>query len=326
MTASGKADTIAILLLAELLYYHRYDGSLEFQKDYQFFSRKFQLTDHQIREAFIRLEGLGLMKRALRTLEINGRKQGNVMFVILYLERLIAFCPHPQAIDRDQTDEEAEAANEPAKFFAQGVGNSLGGSLENSQGHLDKSEEAEERSRSKEQATAVFSQPVQEPQGLAAFYPISKATGEKLQRSSGREFSLRAINELLKALARQSPHYRFPNHVGTGAWQGIDQLELIGPPVGEASSRNQGATVPMTGVWGRIRQHLVQQFGTDGQALDRAWFSKLRPEEDEKSKTLTLQASTPFYRDWIQNNYLTIIERLAADYQVAVACETGFVS
>lgn len=66
-TNGGKADTIAICLLAELWSLYRSTGQEEHQKDYCFFSKKFNLSTYQIREAFVRLEALNLMYRRIGT-------------------------------------------------------------------------------------------------------------------------------------------------------------------------------------------------------------------------------------------------------------------
>ena len=47
------------------------------------------------------------------------------------------------------------------------------------------------------------------------------------------------------------------------------------------------------------------------QNLDESWTSKLKPEIDEKNKTIKLQAPTRFIRDWIENNYQSYIEKAA---------------
>jgi hypothetical protein len=73
-TNGGKADTIAICLLAELWSLYRSTGQEEHQKDYCFFSKKFHLSTYQIREAFVRLEALNLMYRRIGTQVVQGRK------------------------------------------------------------------------------------------------------------------------------------------------------------------------------------------------------------------------------------------------------------
>ncbi|XVN42275.1 MAG: DnaA N-terminal domain-containing protein [Candidatus Rickettsia vulgarisii] len=48
--------------------------------------------------------------------------------------------------------------------------------------------------------------------------------------------------------------------------------------------------------WYKVRKEL-------GEDIDRAWFSKLKAAENINTQTLTLVASSNFYRDWINNHY-----------------------
>ena len=78
------------------------------------------------------------------------------------------------------------------------------------------------------------------------------------------------------------------------------------------------ASTTFQGVWGKIRQSLINYYGYSGASLDNAWFSKLTAEEDENSKSLSLKAPSTFIRDWIQRNYLQLINTicLKENYQL----------
>jgi len=57
--------------------------------------------------------------------------------------------------------------------------------------------------------------------------------------------------------------------------------------------------------WYQVRSALKNQFGN---GLDKAWFSKLRAEEDTTQRKITLKAPTRFFKDWITQKYGAAIE------------------
>jgi hypothetical protein len=73
----------------------------------------------------------------------------------------------------------------------------------------------------------------------------------------------------------------------------------------------------MRSVWGEIRKMLIDYF-SDGQHLDRAWFSKIKAEEDEQQKRISLIAPTNLIRDWVNNKYGHLIRRYCSmeNYQL----------
>ncbi|MFU7502226.1 MAG: DnaA N-terminal domain-containing protein [Candidatus Tisiphia sp.] len=67
-------------------------------------------------------------------------------------------------------------------------------------------------------------------------------------------------------------------------------------------------------VWYKIRKKLIANFD---EHIDKAWFSKLRAEEDGITHKLTLIAPTNFLKDWINHKYGSVIKDIAKtlDYQ-----------
>ena len=63
-------------------------------------------------------------------------------------------------------------------------------------------------------------------------------------------------------------------------------------------------------VWYKIRKKLITNFD---EHIDKAWFSKLRAEEDAITQKLTLIAPTNFLRDWINANYGHVIKDIAQE-------------
>jgi hypothetical protein len=74
------------------------------------------------------------------------------------------------------------------------------------------------------------------------------------------------------------------------------------------------AELDQNSVWYKIRKKLIDNFD---EHIDKAWFSKLRAEEDAITQKLTLIAPTNFFRDWINANYGHVIKDIAKklDYQ-----------
>jgi hypothetical protein len=99
----------------------------------------------------------------------------------------------------------------------------------------------------------------------------------------------------------------------------VDQSKLQPPhaKAGSIQAVGQGTVLP-TGIWGNIRQALIDHhdsYGMAGEALDRSWFSKLESEVDEQKKTVKLKAPSKFFKDWINTNYGKILDRLTGKHQ-----------
>ncbi|MGR6899576.1 DnaD domain-containing protein [Rummeliibacillus sp. BSL5] len=104
---SGKADLTGIVILSEIIYWHRptyvkneatgmvvgvkkkFKADL-LQRSYESFADQFGITKRQAKEAVTRLEDLGLIKRHFRTINANGTKLGNVLFIEVLHSNVIA--------------------------------------------------------------------------------------------------------------------------------------------------------------------------------------------------------------------------------------------
>lgn len=104
---NGKTDAIGALILSEIVYWYRptyfkdeHTGQLKgmkkrfkadlLQRSYDSFVEQFGFTKRQVRDACQRLEKLGVIRRDFRTIEVNGTKMGNVLFIDLNVEKLSA--------------------------------------------------------------------------------------------------------------------------------------------------------------------------------------------------------------------------------------------
>lgn len=104
---NGKPDLAAIIILSEIVYWYRpvykkdeLTGKLIgvkkrfksdlLQRSYDSFSDQFGLSKRQAKEAIVRLEELGFIKRHFRTIEANNTRLNNVLFIELLHPNVIA--------------------------------------------------------------------------------------------------------------------------------------------------------------------------------------------------------------------------------------------
>ena len=100
-----KPDLISIVLLSDIIYWYRpsiirdeisgkiisYKKKFKadlLQKSYKELEDLFGFSSKQLREAFIRLEKLGLLKREFRTISSKGIKLSNVMFIRIFPKKI----------------------------------------------------------------------------------------------------------------------------------------------------------------------------------------------------------------------------------------------
>ena len=123
---SGKPDLNAIVLLSEIVYWHRptvvrdeYSGQIVrvkkkfkadlLQRSYQSFSDQFGFSKLQVKDAFDRLEKIGVIKRHFRTVEANGQKYNNVLFIELIAPVLFEMTTLPVSKEGGSTFSNGEA-------------------------------------------------------------------------------------------------------------------------------------------------------------------------------------------------------------------------
>lgn len=102
---SGKPYLLAIAIMSDIVYWYRpqevrdegtgqiigyrkkiHDDLL--QRSYDQFSDMFGESKRCVTEAIVRLEKLGLIKRVFRTIEVNGMRYNNVLYIELFPDRL----------------------------------------------------------------------------------------------------------------------------------------------------------------------------------------------------------------------------------------------
>lgn len=140
-TSSGKADLVAINILSDVLYWYRprevrdectgdviaYQkrfASDYLQRSYEQLSEHFGISKRQAKDAVVRLEELGAVKRIFRNVECGSGMMGNVMFIAIDPKRIAELtylgqnpCPDPMAKKRHSYDEENIAMVTPMTEF-----------------------------------------------------------------------------------------------------------------------------------------------------------------------------------------------------------------
>lgn len=112
---NGKPHLLAIVILADVVYWYRPQEIRDestgqvielrkkfaddmLQRSYEQYAEQFGESKRSITEAVIRLEKLGLIRREFRTIEINGLKCSNVLYIDLNVRNLfeVTFPKHGQ--------------------------------------------------------------------------------------------------------------------------------------------------------------------------------------------------------------------------------------
>lgn len=103
---NGRPDTTAALILSDIVYWYRprlvrdeqtgfilgYEKKFKrdlLQKSYSDYENLFGFSKKQLRDSFVRLESLGLIRRVFRTLHTGFGLQSNVMFIELFPSKLL---------------------------------------------------------------------------------------------------------------------------------------------------------------------------------------------------------------------------------------------
>lgn len=144
---TGKADLVAINILSDILYWYRpREIRDEFTGDVVAYQKRFsadllqrsyeQLADHfgiskrQAKDAVVRLEELGAVRRVFRNVESSAGTMGNVMFVAISPERIYELTypetvstPDPMTEKRHSYDSATATADTPMAKIRHRYGN-----------------------------------------------------------------------------------------------------------------------------------------------------------------------------------------------------------
>jgi hypothetical protein len=218
--AGDKPDLVAITILSELYFLHRRSNGAEFNDGYTYFERKFDFTRSQLKDAIIRLDKAGLAVRSFRTIIVHGRNFPNELHLKINLPKLLQLktkyinaSVSTSDFDNNSGDGDSSNNEEEEVFSAKVCGNSVLPSTENSSEHIGNRNISIRRNRSNESSffKNSFKDLSVNRASLATFYPLSQSDVALLQQSSGREFTLIAVNEILLKLAKKHNLHSFPN-------------------------------------------------------------------------------------------------------------------
>ena len=153
---------------------------------------------------------------------------------------------------------------------------------------------------------------------LAASFPLNVGSSEL---SEGSIFKIRLqrkveLSDMQYRLVLEQVQAVYGSHIASLEFE-VTKLDthLESLSFTKASSPIASGVI-IAGVWGSIRRSLIK---TNGEAVDRNWFSKLIPFVDETNKEIKLKAPTSFIRDWINQNYQHLIESvcIGENYRLA---------
>ena len=459
--AGGKADTVAIAILSELVFLHRYQGDREFQLKFSYFKHKFNFGLSQVKAGIVRLEKVGLVKRDLRTVRVYNRVFNNELFLILNVAGVLKLTEHSGAkkfalggTNGDEGYDENSADNNDKKYLRKKSRSNLEkNNLNKNSKQLELATHTTdtadlnltlpETSSHRKDDQQVQITPEAAPllnilkpnsyskitqvsgKKLAEFHPLTQDDADFLTSKSGRNFDLNFINQLMQRLATKYSDRKFFSknsvlnymskillheirdavQVSNGNFKfgdtskqstkekylqtiedslatdnlsrlkrkiaGIFHADVAYPLINGAnykviannklvittattleltinqqdlllqqvqsvygdhirylditisqnvqttksSSRQpqvsqEDETKTFEGIWGKIRQGLIDYYGSGGNTMDSAWFSKLTAEVDSDAKKLTLKAESKFIKDWVQSNYAHLIAKL----------------
>ncbi len=230
VTEAGKPDHNAIAILSEIVYWYRprEDGSTKFQDhvwqtSYNHFEQKFRYNKQKIRRALVRLEELNLIEREFRTIYKFGQRYNNVLFIHISVN-LQKICSSNSFLTPNFDTPSIQRCRDNIRnkdYISKN--RSIGSNfIQNSLSDL-KIEEVEEDRKLKTNTPLLPSIVLKEQnlsnlpkfnplfhksylgktKHLQDFYPLSQEECLELKHLSGRDFSLNAMNEILKDVARK---------------------------------------------------------------------------------------------------------------------------
>ena len=446
LTDDGKTDAIAIINLADIVawyrngtddYYGEYAPKFDGQSlrvSYDYFEAKFGFKEDRVRRSFIRLEEKGILTRAVQNIELfDGARVNRVLITLdkeFYESCFVDAELDIRAGNDDEFGKDLHDCNYPISNKTNIKEN------RSNESNFCKNSLKEEKQLS---PTGVE----RTEYSLASFYPLGQSDINNLRDLCCRQFSGKAINEILLSLSKKLPDHAFPNKKAFISYMakaltyemrdavkisnesfkirnnqsqeeriikdqeaflneienskdsslkmqlsrklaGVLEAELAynlllaaSFPLNVGSSElSEGSIfkirlqrkvelgdmqyrlilaqvqsvygshiaslefevrkqdphleslsftkasspiasgVIIAGVWGSIRRSLIK---TNGEAVDRNWFSKLIPFVDETNKEIKLKAPNSFIRDWITQNYQHLIESVCSkeNYRLA---------
>jgi hypothetical protein len=222
----GTPDLPLISVLSEIIYWHRpkrvrdtKTGVITYvnkflsdawQTSYEHFERKLSFNREKVRKILVKLEQMGICVREFRNVKLRGQVYNNRLFIHLNTEFL-----NSCTIKQKNSILVNDVNGNPSLFAPteRGASPHLEGDhiidIKNKniiKNRSIKSSFFENKTFFKQEAP--IEQPFitsisNKPKGLSDFYPLSQEDCNELQSKSGRNFNLRAMNEILSDMSKR---------------------------------------------------------------------------------------------------------------------------
>lgn len=173
---------------------------------------------------------------------------------------------------------------------------------------------------------------------LLKAYKSINVRGEVIILNLDKHMELSKTDEEIILKQAQSTHNRISfDEAGSGF---ISRLQIVTPDAKEKSlsdyefsnpgipSKNNQTVnteqeLQISGdIWATVRSKFIDLV-PQGELLDQHWISKLEASIDASSRKLTLKAPSSFIKDWVSDNYMHHIVRLAGGMGFAVGLGYG---
>jgi hypothetical protein len=242
---SGGPDLISITILSEIVFWFRPStyrlpyithnlpqlNESALAISYEYLEQKFCLGKERVRRALVRLEAHNIITREVRNTKLSSGKRGNQLFIHLEEDFLNSCFRDPELELQHEFNSKIQSqhqcgdhiSNKNKNYKNRSTGSNF---IQNSLSDL-KIEEVEMISEIKTSTTSLSTTVLKEEslsslskfksptatlnfgktKHLQDFYPLSQEECLELKHLSGRDFSLNAMNEILKDVARKKPEW-----------------------------------------------------------------------------------------------------------------------
>jgi len=300
-----------------------------------------------LQDATIRLHNTGLAVRSFRTVVVHRRDFPNELHLQINLPKLLEL----KAKYITNTDDNVDDHDQGDIFHNEVLGNSITNSSEKPSEHISIRKISKRNNRFSEfnsNFVDVFKNSfkglAQNKNDLASFYPLVQSDVDVLRKSSGRDFTLTAVNEILLKLSKKYLSHRFPNKEAflsymdkVVCYEMRDAIAVSGDNFKLNCNKDKQEIIEHRFLeqieYARDISLIVQLKRKLASVLNEKTAYQFLPSAtfqdclssgtniDDKERRITLECSSIFIKDWIQTEYSILLEKLCAmrNYQVVFA-------
>ena len=176
---------------------------------YDFLAEKLNFRKERIRKNFVKLEALGILTREVKNIALEDGSRINQLYLSINQDFFSSCFRNPE-LDIRVRENESNLSIFERSHLLEGEHISKKKKNRSTESNFSKEDSnkiyKEENHNSKHQKTPNENTIVQKqitPKKLEDFYPLTKEDCSTLQSKSGREFSLHAMNEILKDMSKR---------------------------------------------------------------------------------------------------------------------------